>query len=212
MKRPIFATIVVAALLSTISCSKNQDAAKPDIASLEAQYKELSTTPATESGNISDMSQPFITGIDTKKLNLLNQINRLKPVTAMGWTGPNYVTGSLRRIAEDQRITITNAEAPSLATGVYICDVYTVYAEVTLPSDAIARIDLASMTRYGYSNWTTKTRGVLYNQAIGPNGNVVAMTTYSVLPKYNILGQAVGAPAVPAGDLTGLQFVYSYFQ
>lgn len=210
MKTPFFAAILAAVLLcSTISCTKNNDTANPSIESLEAQYKRLSTTPATETGSFSDTSKSFITGIDTRKLNLLNQI---RPMGVQGWVGPNFITGALRLIAVNQNLTITNSEAPSLPTGVYVCDVYALSAEVTLPSDAVARIELASMTKYGYSNWTTRTRGVLYNQAVGPTGNVVGMTTFSILPKYNILGQQVNAPAIPAGDLTGVQFAYSYFQ
>lgn len=216
MKRMFSHLIVAVVLLASISCSKQQDIAEPntgkDAASLKAELAQLTQTPATESGVITDMSQSFITGIDVKRLNLMDQINKLGGVHIMGWNGPFSITGSIRRIAEEQRLLITNAEAPTLATGIYIVDVYVITAEVTLPADAIARIDLSLMPKYGYSNWTQKIRGVVYNQAVGPNGNVVAMATYSVLPRYNIAGQQVSAPAIPAGDLTNMQFVYSYFQ
>lgn len=213
MKR-LFITALTAAVLSlNISCSKdNKETSTPDVASLREELNRLSTTPATETAEVTDMSKQFMTKIDTRKLELLKQINKLTGVTAMGLVGPLTVTGALRKIASDQRITITNAEAPTLATGIYICDVYTVYAEVTLPANSAGICNYDLMARYGYSNWTTKLRGVLVNQATGPTGNILALTTYSVLVKYNVLGQQVSAPAVPAGDLTGLQFVYSYFE
>ncbi|WP_343693246.1 hypothetical protein [Chitinophaga sp.] len=213
MKRPFMAALIAAVLVMTISCSKEKnETAAPSVASLQAELNKLSTTPATENAVITDKSKPFMTNIDSKKLNLLNQMKSLGGVTTMGLVGPLTVTGSLRLIASNQKVTITNAEAPTLATGVYICDVYTVYAEVSLPPNSAGIVNIDLMAKYGYSNWTTKTKGVLVNQATGPNGNVLALTTYSVLPRYNILGQAIGAPAIPAGDLTGLQFVYSYYQ
>lgn len=208
MKKIISFAFVVAVLFTSVSCSRKNDLDRSDVASLKVQYEKLSKTPATESGVISDASQPFITGIDTKKLNLLKQIRLMTPP----WVGPNYITGSLRLIASNQRVVISSADSPALPTGTYICDVYSLSAEVLLPADAVGRIDLGSMAKYGYSNWTTKQKGVVYNQAVGPNGNSLAMFTYSILPKYNVLGQPVSAPAIPAGDLTGLQFAYSYIQ
>ncbi|SEW29425.1 hypothetical protein SAMN05428988_4071 [Chitinophaga sp. YR573] len=213
MKRLFVAALTAAVLVMSISCSKDsKETAAPSVASLRAELSKLSTTPATENTVITDMSKPFMTNIDTKKLHLLNQINALTGVTTMGLVGPLTVTGNLRLIASNQRVTITNAEAPTLATGVYICDVYTVYAEVSLPANSAGIVNYDLMARYGYSNWTTKLRGVLSSQSTGPTGNILALTTYSVLPRYNVLGQAVGAPAIPAGDLTGLQFVYSYYE
>jgi|GEM_PF-5736087 len=158
------------------------------------------------------MTKPFISGIDTKKLNLLNQIHQLSPVSVMGWVGPNYVTGTLSLILTNQQVFITNEESPTLATGNYICDVYAVRAQVTLPSGTVARVDFDQMAKYGYSNWQQKVQGVAFQQSSGPSGNVFDMVTYSVLPRYNIIGQPVNVPALPAGDLTGLQFVYSYFE
>jgi hypothetical protein len=213
MKRPFMTALIAAVLVMTISCSKEKnDTTDPNVASLQAELSKLSMTPAKENAVITDISKPFMTNIDTKKLNLLNQVKALGGVTTMGLVGPLTITGNLRLIASNQRITITNAEAPSLATGVYICDVYTVYAEASLPPNSAGIVNIDQMAKYGYSNWTTKTKGVLVNQATGPNGNVLALTTYSVLPRYNAIGQSVSAPAIPAGDLTGLQYVYSYYE
>jgi len=213
MKRLFFTALTAAVLSMTISCSKdNKETAAPDVATLREELNRLSVTPAKETAVVTDMSKSFMTKIDTRKLELLKQINKLTGVHTMGLVGPLTVTGTLRKIATDQRIFVSNTEAPTLASGTYICDVYTVYAEVTLPANSAGICNYDQMARYGYSNWTTKLRGVLVNQATGPTGNILALTTYSVLVKYNILGQQVSAPAIPAGDLTGLQFVYSYFE
>jgi len=222
MKNMFSHLMVAIMLLASTSCSKQQDIAEPnssslttsvkDVSALQTQLESLTKTKVTESGAITDMSKPFITGIDVKRLNLMNQINKLGGVHIMGWNGPFSITGNIRQIASNQEIFISNTESPTLASGIYFVDVYVITAEVTLPADAIAKLELALMPKYGYSNWTQKIKGVLYNQSVGPTGNVVFMSTYSLLPRYNSAGQQVSAPAIPAGNLTGMQFVYSYFQ
>lgn len=197
--------VVIALLFLSISCTKDKNIPNSDIESLKTQLKQLNSTQVTENAAITDMSAPFISKIDQNKLSLLTKINRMM----IPWEGPFYATGTLQVVALNQKILITNTESP-LPTGYYICNIYALSKEVDLPAGALARVDANLMTKIGYSNWTTKEIGVKFAQGTGPTSNKFGMTTYSILPVTNIIGQSVNAPALPAGDLTGVQFAYSY--
>jgi len=220
MKNILSITVITAVFFLAISCTKENDR----IASsslLKSQLETISKSTRTIQGSVNEMSKPFLTQIESKKLNLLGMINSqnnqlnnsnissiMRPMDPPDWIGPNYVTGSFTKIQSNVELTIPGTEDPTLPTGVYICDVYSYHTDVSLPSNSVARLDLDQMTQYGYSNYTTFVRGVNYIQSTGPTGNIFEMTTYSIVIKYNIIGQAINH-VIPY-DLTGMEFAYSY--
>lgn len=94
------------------------------------------------------------------------------------------------------------------ATGVYYADIYQYYMKIELPAGAVASY-INGIDNPGYSNWQSQTIGYNKTEATENGKNYLVANTYTMVLKYNTLGQLVNA-VVPAasGPKT---FSYSYF-
>lgn len=219
MKSIIYMSFVFMFFLTTVSCKK-ESVISSDSKSLNSQFKELVNTPQREENSITDMSKPFMTKIDTKKLNLLNAMNSqsdqpqmrsigtINPPGRYDWTS-HFITATKVVTKTDYQILINSSQVPGLATGYYICDVYTFNANPAVPASAATRLDLSSMPKYGYNSYSQLIRGVNYVQTQSSTGSTFYMSTYSILIKRSMSGQYINK--LMPYDLTGMQFAYSTF-
>lgn len=122
------------------------------------------------------------------------------------WIGPIYTKGTLAQVYSNYKIFIPANTIPGVAAAIYFCDVYSYSKKVDLPSNSVARLD--SMDRFGYSNFSTLTRGVNYTQSTGPSGNTFTMTTYTIVVRYSVSGQIMNI--VSPYDGNTITFAYSY--
>ena len=119
---------------------------------------------------------------------------------------PPYVAvPTLTRVLERHKVLISRATVPSLATGIYFCDVYRSVSDIPLAPGAI--LIYMSSSKIGYSNYSTQEVGVASIQV----GSTYTLSTYSLVPRYNVAGQAINVGTLPT-DLTGTTHVYSYLQ
>jgi hypothetical protein len=209
----LFATAVM--LSMAMACSKQSEetavplAKSDEVTSIQSQLASLYKpgtveTLAVQSNELSPLTQKKIALVES----LQQAVRKAGGVSAQNDWIPQSVTGAIS-LVENRNFFIDNSESPTLASGTYYCQVYKITATVTFPQNAGVRVDAGQMAKIGYSNYTTKLVGILSATSYGAT-NYLQMTTYSVLPVSNILGQPVSAPALPAGDLTNLVFKWSY--
>ncbi len=185
-----------------ISCDNSNETIEPAETSVE-KVENISTvemviTPVTP--------LPFMTNYD---LNIMSSYNTKigdKPNSrTTDWQefGPFTVNSTLTRIRENTRLFLSNI--PGLASGIYICDVYQCTAEVTLPNGAVMLYE--SSSKVGFVSSSTQEIGVSVSQV----GNRYNFYTYSIVPKFTVLGQSLPFSVHPT-DLQGTTFTYSYLQ
>lgn len=160
------------------------------------------------------MTKPYISNIDLQKMRILTagkgeQSNFFTRPGPQAMYGPYYKKGTLTLAISNFKVFISNTVEPRLASGYYFCDVYADNAQVSLAPGAVGILNLDLMPKYGYSDYSNLIRGVVTSQAQGPNYNTYSMTTYSLVVKYNMLGQYIGL--VSPYDLTNILFAYSYW-
>jgi hypothetical protein len=123
--------------------------------------------------------------------------------------GPFTTNATLTRVQTNQKIFLNADPSRSFAAGVYICDIYSSSTSVTLTSGQFMLYDNdKGPSKPGYTSPTSNTIG---SSSIQSSGNVYTFTTYSVLPRYDSIGRAVGGSAFPQ-DLTGNTYTYSVYQ
>jgi len=209
----LFTTAVM--LLLAMACSKqSQETAIPlaksdEVTSIQSQIASLYKpgtveTFAVQNNELSPLTQKKVALIEA----LQQAVRKAGGVSVQNDWISQSVTGEIS-LVDRRNFFIDNSESPTLPSGTYFCEVYKITATVSFPQNAGVRVDASQMAKIGYSNYTTKTIGILSATSYGPT-NYLQMTTYSVLPKNNIVGQPVSAPAIPAGDLTNLVFKWSY--
>ncbi len=122
------------------------------------------------------------------------------------WVGP--FTASAQRIVlrRDERILISNGDG-GLAVGVYFCDVITYRARISLPSNAVGRVDVP--TPSGYNNLTDLSIGITTYQNTGPSGTELVAETTTIFVKYNLLGQTLNR-TIPNNLQDGFPYTYYY--
>lgn len=107
----------------------------------------------------------------------------------------------------DQKVTYAQVGSTYPVSGVYIADVYSYFMKVQVPSNAVTAW-VESIDNPGYANYTTQAVG--FNQSFATeNGNkFVVGNTYTMVLKYNMVGQLINA-VVPAAS-GAKTFTYFY--
>ncbi len=108
----------------------------------------------------------------------------------------------------NQKVTYTQVGNTYPTSGIYYADVYNYFMKVELPAGAVAAY-VESVDNPGYANYTTQTQG-FNNSTAQENGKTyLVANTYTMVLKYNSVGQLINA-VVPAasGPKT---FTYYYF-
>lgn len=149
---------------------------------------------------------PFMTKYDLAKKNSVNA--RAGGLVKPNFTeyGPYTVNGNLRKILTQHKTTLTSNQS-YYPVGVYFCDIYVCDVTITIPAGAL--FNYISSSKTGYSDYTNQTSGVNVTQTAGSGGSTYSIATNSMVPIYNVNGQAVTQYVLPQ-DLTGTTFTYSY--
>jgi hypothetical protein len=194
-------TLFAVLLLAFVSCSEDE--------SLIAPQNETASTPeeaiATAMKVITPETQfPFTMQYNPEK-GVGSNNARTQAVAAV--VGPFTVEATLQKVLTNHKVILTSTEG--YATGVYLCDVYRAFRSITIPAGAIFSFQGAS--KFGYSNYSAvpKVEGINVTQIFTPSGSTYELSTWSIVPRYTQLGQAL-PPRVLPRDLTGLTFTYSY--
>ncbi|MBV8324984.1 hypothetical protein [Chryseobacterium sp.] len=211
MKKLIFLSAV---FLSVISCS-NQDELNPT-RSPENESSAMKETPQINSDDLTRqlMGNNFI----VNEGSTISLSNREKVIAdfkseyqrAPTIHGPFTATVPVPSpYPTDQKIVyLQKAGSPGYPSiGTYIADIYKYYLQVQLPADAVTGwVD--SVNTIAYSNYTTQDIGFTTSMATSNGLKYVTGNTYTMVLKYSINGQSIGAvvPA-PSGPKT---FTYYY--
>jgi len=191
-------TLFSALFLLLGSCNKDESLVTPSDKVVTTDI----TSPSSTEIITPETPLPFMTRQDLKIKNAAAPGSNLRVAT---WTefGPYTVTTATTKIATNTKIQIMNS--PNYANTIYICDVYSSTATFTTPSGTL--MNFKGATKLGYSNYTNQTPGVVINQT----GNTYSITSYSIVPRYNMIGQSTTQRPIPE-DLTGTTFSYTYLQ
>lgn len=193
-KRSIFLVITVFVLLS---CSDES------VSDFDNNLKTAAKTQ-TISGVISETEFPYLFQSNVNKNKSTGEeVGRLK--TPGVWDGPFFVSGTLNKIFTNRKMTIYSSNVPGIPTGVYFCDVYSYSTTVNLPSNSIAQVNIPHPC--GYSNFDTQEVGLNYTQSITSNGATLYMNTYTIVIRYNAIGQYIGKVCPVDGNT--ITFSYS---
>lgn len=122
-------------------------------------------------------------------------VNKKAPTVHGPFTGTVAVPGAN---PTDVKISYAQVGNTYPGTGVYIADVYNYYLRAQLPSEA-ATGWVESVDNPGYSNYTTQTIGFNSNMSTANGNKYVVANTYTMVLKYNMVGQLVNA-VVPAAS------------
>ncbi|TFZ62223.1 hypothetical protein E4631_25460 [Hymenobacter sp. UV11] len=124
--------------------------------------------------------------------------------------GPYSASPSIVKILSDYKVVLQNVG--NLATGVYICDIYKSEQLVTLPAGQVLLYNTnTGASQPGYRDFTQQTPGTLLSQVTNASGGTdYTITTYSIIAKYNSIGQAVPQGPYPQ-NLIGNTFTYSVY-
>lgn len=122
-------------------------------------------------------------------------VNKKAPTVHGPFTGTVGVPGAN---PTDVKISYAQVGNTYPGTGVYIADVYNYYLRAQLPAEA-ATGWVESVDNPGYSNYTTQTIGFNSNMSTANGNKYVVANTYTMVLKYNMVGQLVNA-VVPAAS------------
>jgi hypothetical protein len=199
MKKVVYAMLSVL-FLAFSSCSEDKAPIAPKSETTVSTVANEIVTPQTP--------LPFITRFDLSRANVgVSDTKGLANGRIATWTefGPYTLTPPLTKILTDHKVFISNTKIPSLATGNYFCDIYRCVSTVTIPTGALMMYQGSSKT--GYSNYSTQDVGVSITQV----GQTYTFSTFSMIVKYNSIGQTINAGPFPV-DLTGTTFNLKYLQ
>lgn len=209
---PIFALFIF------FACSEEVDTIENDVVAQEPSQVEIDELVAKNKADFEALMRSqfgtaeIITAdntVDTKELTLksLSNVTALKSATS----GP-VVYGPYTGTMPEEKI-LTNYKMyvggqPGLANGIYFCDIYRYYKEITLPP--AATVGWANyVTPEGFSNYSTQTPGYGYTQVSG--SSVLKIYTYKIHVRYNILVQTIDKvyPTI-LNNVSSVNYSYSY--
>ena len=198
MKKIIYGVLMYSAFFFS-SCSKEESNVSPSSKEVLLEV----TTPNGES-----IFTNFVAN-DGKSYSITKyDLSRMKPSSRRGLSTiiPRTASGQLSKHLTNAKLIITGS--PYYTTGTYFCDVYKSEATITVPSGSFALYTPATGASIkGYASFNnTTSEGSVASQF----GNTYVFTTYSIIPKFNILGQNISGPTIPR-DLTGNVFSYLEF-
>jgi hypothetical protein len=122
-------------------------------------------------------------------------VNKKAPTVHGPYTATVAVPGAN---PTDVKISYAQVGSTYPGTGVYIADVYNYYLRAQLPAEA-ATGWVESVDNPGYSNYTTQTIGFNSNMSTANGNKYVVANTYTMVLKYNMVGQLINA-VVPAAS------------
>lgn len=200
--------------ISAISCSNNNDSIENSIDQSTEAFARSSDSPQIESNEFTKtlLGKDFITnyGGTITRNNKEKAIADFKAIyqKAPVIHGPYTISVPTPSPGPtEQKVTYAQVGNTYPASGVYFADVYNYFMKVQLPSNAVTGW-VESIDNPGYANYTTQAAG--FNQSFATeNGNkFVVGNTYTMVLKYNMVGQLINAvvPA-PSGAKT---FTYFY--
>lgn len=209
---PIFALFVF------FACSEDVSTIDKDVIAQEPSQEEIDELIARNKADFEALTlsqfgtNVIITAdntVDTKELTLksLSNVTRLKSATSGPVVyGPYTGTISEEKILTNYKMYV--GDQPGLATGIYFCDIYRYYKEITLPTTVTAGW-ANYVTPEGFSNYSSQTPGYGFTQASG--SSILMIYTYKIHVRYNILGSAVNKvyPAV-LNNVSSVNYSYSY--
>lgn len=124
--------------------------------------------------------------------------------------GPYTPSATLTQILKNYKITLV--DQPGLATGVYFCDVYKSEVKITLAPGQLFLVNpTGGVSKLGFQDFTTQKTGIVQVSESAPNGGATyTLTTYSVIAKSNVIGQAVSGGPYPQ-NLIGNTYTYQIY-
>ncbi|WP_291587317.1 hypothetical protein [Bacteroides sp.] len=161
------------------------------------------------SGSIKMSDFPYSFEIDGKKIVIDIQDDSLcykQPITrGIQIFGPFDVKCDYKKLFTNYKVPIVHE--PTVASGVYLCDVYYFSKSVPIPTDA-GGLRVLSPNPSGYIDYDTQELGI--NWAWQPGDNSLTVYFYTMIVKYNIAGAAMGwIIPCPGEDVT---ITYSYLR
>jgi hypothetical protein len=152
----------------------------------------------TIQGVISEFEFPYI----LQKNTTLDYNEHLKSTEV--WNGPFYVQGTATKTSSRTKMVIPSGQIPGIATGIYICDIYSISTRVNLPTNTIAQVYIP--VPCGYYNYNTKAIGINYTQSLSNSGTSLYMQTFTMVIICNMSGQSIGK----AWPCSAKSIIFSY--
>jgi hypothetical protein len=197
MKKIIYGTLLCSVFF-ICSCNKEESKIEPAEKAGMANF----VTPTGES-----ILTDFVAN-DGKTYSITKyDLGRMKPSSKRGLMTfiPKTSNAQLTKILTNAKLIISGS--PFYTTGVYFCDVYKSESIITVPSGSFALFTpLTGASIKGlasYNNTAPEAEGSVASQF----GNTYVYTTYSIVPRFNVVAQAIFGPTIPR-DLTGNVFSY----
>lgn len=214
MKNFLTPSLAFFAAISILSCSNSNDSIENSVDQNTETVAKSSNSPQTESNELTKtlLGNNFITnyGGTISRSNKENAIADFKAIykKAPVIHGPYTISIPVPSPSlTEQKVTYAQVGNTYPVSGVYFADIYSYFMKVQLPSNAVTGW-VESIDNPGYANYTTQALG--FNQSFATeNGNkFVVGNTYTMVLKYNMVGQLVNA-VVPAAS-GAKTFTYFY--
>ncbi len=196
MKKVVKNVLVLAILITTNLCCKKDE----PFVNLEANSQK--STSEDSGGFTSFVANNGKTYMVSKK-DLSKIKEKLRSARGASTFTPKTTPGVLSKILNNQKILLIGV--PNYLQANYFCDVYKSQAIISVPSGSFALFNTASGASVnGLVDWSNTTN--LGSQA-AQFGNTYTYKTHSIVPKFNLLGQALPFSVFP-NDLTPNVFSY----
>jgi hypothetical protein len=204
------------AAFTIVSCADDNNLS-PDTTLNNQKQEEFSRVTNSRQIDSDDFTKLLLGKNFISSDNLIPNVNKERILRSLSITGKKaptlngpytYTVPVPSPNPTNQKVTYTQVGNTYPSTGVYYADVYNYFMKVELPAGAVAAY-VESVDNPGYANYTTQTQG-FNNSTAQENGKTfLVANTYTMVLKYNSVGQLINA-VVPAasGPKT---FTYYYF-
>ncbi|MDH6250993.1 hypothetical protein M2347_000720 [Chryseobacterium sp. H1D6B] len=205
------------ALFLAVSCSNDDDTILDSNNSSKPVNADFSKISNTAQINSEDLTKDLLGKNFVSSNSLIPDFNKENLIRSLSSTykkaptlhGPfAYTVPVPSPNPTNQKVIYTQVGNTYPTTGVYYADVYNYFMKAELPAGAVGAY-VESIDNPGYANYTTQATGFNSSTANENGKSYVVANTYTMVLRYNSVGQAVNA-VVPAasGPKT---FTYYYF-